>query len=379
MTVEYVQITTGSDANVGADQLAGGEYVQYMKIMDGTANSEEVVGGDATNGLDVDVTRFPTDVAVAEDGALGKGLLLQGDDGSDRHNVQTDTNGYLKVLPQANSGVDIGDVDVTSFPPGNLGQQAIAASLSITPASNIPDTTYIGDIKFGESLPAGTNAIGKLAANSGVDIGDVDIKSLPADVAKNPVTTTEKGLLIQGDAQGTNMRENVKTYNGYLYVTGAEVPDSAPTAWPIRIAGKAASSEPTAVDNGDVVDALMTLAGKLVTLPYANPENAVSGTTGSTPITDDTPTEIIAAQGAGIKIYITEILVTNGDDATGTLVTIQDEDDNALWSGWAQYNGGGFAQTFRVPLVVPANKAIEAVCGTTAATVYVSVNGYVGA
>ncbi len=36
------------------------------------------------------------------------------------------------------------------------------------------------------SLPAGTNAIGKLAANSGVDIGDVDVLSLPAD-SKNYV------------------------------------------------------------------------------------------------------------------------------------------------------------------------------------------------
>lgn len=33
------------------------------------------------------------------------------------------------------------------------------------------------------ALPAGTNAIGKLAANSGVDIGDVDVISLPALVA----------------------------------------------------------------------------------------------------------------------------------------------------------------------------------------------------
>lgn len=31
-----------------------------------------------------------------------------------------------------------------------------------------------------EALPAGSNAIGKLAANSGVDIGDVDVTSLPA-------------------------------------------------------------------------------------------------------------------------------------------------------------------------------------------------------
>jgi hypothetical protein len=31
------------------------------------------------------------------------------------------------------------------------------------------------------ALPAGTNAIGKLAANSGVDIGDVDVTSVPTD------------------------------------------------------------------------------------------------------------------------------------------------------------------------------------------------------
>lgn len=38
------------------------------------------------------------------------------------------------------------------------------------------------------ALPAGTNAIGKLAANSGVDIGDVDVTSLP--VAFNAGTTS---------------------------------------------------------------------------------------------------------------------------------------------------------------------------------------------
>lgn len=76
------------------------------------------------------------------------------------------------------SDVNIGNVDIVSLPAGNLGQQAMAASLSTVPASNITDATYIGDIKFGEALPAGTAAIGKLSANSGVDIGDVDVTSI---------------------------------------------------------------------------------------------------------------------------------------------------------------------------------------------------------
>ena len=41
------------------------------------------------------------------------------------------------------------------------------------------------------SLPAGTNAIGKLAANSGVDIGDVDVTSQPARAATTDTITAK--------------------------------------------------------------------------------------------------------------------------------------------------------------------------------------------
>jgi hypothetical protein len=42
--------------------------------------------------------------------------------------------------------IDIGNVDITEFPAGNLGQQASAASLSVTPATNIALGTYIGNV-----------------------------------------------------------------------------------------------------------------------------------------------------------------------------------------------------------------------------------------
>ena len=60
------------------------------------------------------------------------------------------------------ASIDIGDVDIKEFPAGNLGQQLKAASLSVAPASDIADATYIGDVKFGEELPAGTQIIGKV-------------------------------------------------------------------------------------------------------------------------------------------------------------------------------------------------------------------------
>ncbi|MFA5408643.1 MAG: hypothetical protein WC343_07740 [Bacilli bacterium] len=58
--------------------------------------------------------------------------------------------------------IDIGDVDIKEFPAGNLGQQLKAASLSVAPATDIVDATYIGDVKFGEELPAGTQLVGKV-------------------------------------------------------------------------------------------------------------------------------------------------------------------------------------------------------------------------
>lgn len=71
-------------------------------------------------------------------------------------------NGVLKT----SASVELG---VTSLPAGNLGQQSKTASLSVVPASDIPDATYLGDIKFGEALPAGTNLLGKVGIDQSTD------------------------------------------------------------------------------------------------------------------------------------------------------------------------------------------------------------------
>jgi hypothetical protein len=74
----------------------------------------------------------------------------------------------------ANSGVDIGDVDVTSLPALAAGTNNIG---DVDIASIAAGDNNIGnvDVVTLPALPAGTNAIGKLAANDGVDIGDVTL------------------------------------------------------------------------------------------------------------------------------------------------------------------------------------------------------------
>lgn len=118
------------------------------------------------------------------------------------------TNAIGKLA--ANSGVDIGDVDVTSLPALAAGS-AIIGKVGIdqtTPGTTngvvvnsgtlTTVTTVSAVTAISNALPAGTNAIGKLAANSGVDIGDVDVTSIAAgdnnignvDIVTNPTAAT---------------------------------------------------------------------------------------------------------------------------------------------------------------------------------------------
>lgn len=73
---------TGDDTKVIAtDELGDASHAQKMKLLDGTANSTEVIPGDAANGLDVDVTRIAdgADVSLgakADAEATGNGSLI---------------------------------------------------------------------------------------------------------------------------------------------------------------------------------------------------------------------------------------------------------------------------------------------------------------
>jgi len=62
----------------------------------------------------------------------------------------------------------------------------MANNVAATPGTGVTfKTTDTAGVHTGhvnvDSIAAGTNAIGKLAANSGVDIGDVDVTTVPAD------------------------------------------------------------------------------------------------------------------------------------------------------------------------------------------------------
>lgn len=106
------------------------------------------------NGLAVDVTRVAGNVAVTL--AAGAAAIAKAEDvASADADVGVPALAVRKATPANTSGTD-GDYEFLQMSAGRLW-----ASATIDAA-----------------LPAGANAIGKLAANSGVDIGDVDVTTV---------------------------------------------------------------------------------------------------------------------------------------------------------------------------------------------------------
>lgn len=123
------------------------------------------------------------------------------------------------TLPALPAGTNnIGDVDVLTLPALPTGSNVIGA-VTQSGTWNVGTVTTLTGIT--NALPAGTNAIGKLAANSGVDIGDVDVTSISAgsnligDVGLQGRTTG--GLSIFRSIDLDETEEEVKASAGTLY------------------------------------------------------------------------------------------------------------------------------------------------------------------
>ena len=163
-----VVVTGTVTANLGAIDNA------VLDSIDTALAGTLTVGSHAvTNAGTFSVQISDTSFAVADGSALGEGILIQGDDGTDRKNINVDaTTGNLQV-------------DVIN---------------TIAVGSHAVTNAGVFAVQVDAALPAGTNAIGKLAANNGVDIGDVDVTSVTPGTG-----TTQLGKAIDAVAGASDV------------------------------------------------------------------------------------------------------------------------------------------------------------------------------
>lgn len=102
---------------------------------------------------------------------------------------------------------------------GSLNVNATLSATNVTvtntsgaSAVNIQDggnsITVDGSVSVGTALPAGANAIGKLAANDGVDVGDVTINNASGGSAVN-IQDGGNSITVDGTVAVTNALETI--------------------------------------------------------------------------------------------------------------------------------------------------------------------------
>ena len=266
----------------------------------------------------------------------------------------------------ANSGVDIGDVDILSIAAGdnNIGNVDI-----VTLPALVAGTALIGKVGIDQATANANEVVTKtgsvtaatLAAETTKVIGTINIAAAQTLAAVTTITT-------------------VTTVSTVTALTGGGVAhDGADSGNPIKVGGRAVNVEIAAVANNDRSDLVTTLTGKIITQPYSNPENFVSGAI-TTPMTGTTSTSLVAAPAAGLRNYITTIIISNAHLTVGTDVVIQDgTDGTTLLTIPAAAVYGGAVITLPTPLRQPTTAtAIFCANVTTGASVKASAVGYKG-
>lgn len=244
-------------------QITAEQAIQTaVELLDDTVRAEDVASGDGHKGVVMMAVRQDTPANTsATDGdyempkmsagrmwvdASGKTLTVDGSGVTQPVShaaltelaaaidteVQVDVVGALPTGDNNIGNVDlasaipagtnnIGDVDVLTVPSDPFGANADAAATaggtgtiqaklrnltstndSIKTAVEILDNAISGSemqVDVVGALPAGTNAIGKLAANSGVDIGDTDVTSVIPGSGPTNLGKAEDGAHSSGD------------------------------------------------------------------------------------------------------------------------------------------------------------------------------------
>lgn len=161
------------------------------------------------------------------------------------------------------------------------------------------------------ALPAGANAIGKLAANSGVDIGDVDITSIIPGTAANNLGKAEDAAATTGDTGIAVLAVRRDVASSGVSADGDYANLSVDSTGALRVAGSAGTTQYTE-------DSPSTGAESLVLCGAVRRDTAASssGTDGdySTLNTDSTGNLRVNVSGGGIAAVVEDAPAAGGED-----------------------------------------------------------------
>ena len=206
-------------------------------------------------------------------------------------------------------------------------------------------------------------------------------------------TTTAALGAVQFSRKCAQFRARVSTYgSGTVTVTGTLSKTPANTAIPAIYGAQsegggvggggglfgfgieARTTSKTSAATATFTRPIATVDGRQIIRLNSIPENEWQYAAASGGITNTHDVALVAAQGAGIKNYLTGLSVANAN-ATATEVVVKDG-STVIWRMYLAANAPIQSIKFVTPLQSSANSALNVACITTGTQTYINAQGY---
>jgi hypothetical protein len=276
----------------------------------------------------------------------------------------SDGTSAISTLPVSLASVPAHDVTNT----GTFAVQAaqtgtwtvgLSAAQTLDTVSTVSTVTNLSQLG-GQAIAMGTGA--RSAGTLRVTVATDDV-----------VPASQSGTWTVGISSSQTLA-TVTTVSTVSILTGGGVAHgSTDSGNPVKVGGRAVAglSGATLTSSGQRSDVVTDTAGSL--LVRKTPlEDIVTGVLTNT---DGASTSVIAAQGAGVKTYVTDVVIANSS-ATNVTVDLRDGTAGSVKWTFPVPANGGVAHRFETPLPFSANTAVAADASAAATTITVSINGF---
>jgi hypothetical protein len=376
----------------GDTVIVPGSFVGVLSGSEGAWTFSLVVGGAGAVAAGVQrVTLASDDPAVASLAILDNVIYVDDADWTATTSSHALIGGVYQSTPGTITDGDTGPLRLTAN-----GAAHVAVQNTVTVASHAVTNAGTFAVQAAQSgtwtvdLGATDNAVlDNIDADLTTIIGHVDgleglLTTIDGDtgtlaVVGNGAAATALRVSLANDSTGiiatVGTVTTCSTVTTVSTLTGGGVAhDSADSGNPHKIGAKAiaALSGATLVAAADRTDLYSGIDGVLITRPHTNLEDIVTGVAA---ITDGSSTSVIASAGAGVKIYITEVIIANSS-ASNVTVDLRDGAAGSVKATFSAPATGGSHKTLSVPLPFSAATAVCADPSAAASTVTVTLVGF---
>lgn len=383
---------TPGTGGVGASDDVGGVHYPKVKLASGQADSSTMIYEDIgakANALRVCPANDITDATYIGDIKFGEAEPNSAAILADTTAIKT----AIELLDNSvdgnylNVNVNLAGTDITA------GAGAVAAGTPrVTLASDDPAVALLttidadtGAIKTAVELL--DNAVDGNYLNTNMNLAGTDAQAgegvISASTLRVTIATDDDGIAhlatIAGDTTSIDGKITACNTGAVVISSGAIAGDVANDAVdsgnPIKIGGRAVNTDGTApgtaVAEADRVDFITDLYGRQC-VETTHPNFWTTNT--QTYAGAQTNTSLVAAPGAGLSLYITDIVFSNG--ATAGIITLLDGSGGTEKAGGYFAINGGMVWPINTPIKLTANTAL-CLTSTSVTTHKVTVNGYI--